>query len=218
MSGDVASKALVGSSLDPDGAMALFTPTNFPKDKQPNEVRRAYVEVQLQRLLARAHSGRCRDAMAAIETIGDEDQALPFTLYGFGQFIKANHFQYYLGVIENMCGDEKAARKRWSRLTKASGTFESPEDAFAYLAMQGMGESGWQQKVAAAAQAVHAKASAGDHPELLFIEGTLLMASGKRQEGDALLQKAVGSTDPFVQYLSFIGMRENSAKPGSLLP
>jgi hypothetical protein len=155
--------------------------------------------------------------MSAIETLGDEDQSLPFTIYGFGPFTKAVHFQYYLGVIENICGDEKAARKRWARLTKTSGTFESADDVFPFLALQSLGESGWQQKLAAAAQAVHAKAAAGDHPELQFIEGSLLIASGKAAEGDALLQKAVNATDPMVQYLSLVGMRENSVKPASLL-
>jgi hypothetical protein len=150
--------------------------------------------------------------MTGIETLGDEIEALPFTLYGFGAFTKAIHFQYYLGVAENLCGDEKAAKKRWGRLTKTSESFESVDDAFAWLALRAMGENGWQQKLAAATQAAHTKAGSGEHADLQFIEGSLLIAAGKRVEGDALLQKSVKSTDPMVEYLSLVAMRENSVK------
>ena len=209
---DVASRALLGSALEPDIAFRQFTPANFAKDKQPNEVRRAYIEVQLQRLLARAHAGKCREAMGAMETLGDEDKALPFTLYGFGAFTKAAHFQYYEGVIENLCGDDKAAKKSWGRITKTGNTFESPDDVFPYLALHSLGEAGWQEKIAAAILTVHGKAASGDRPDLTFMEGALQLAAGKRAEGEALLQKAVRSNEVMVQFLSLVAIHENAIK------
>jgi hypothetical protein len=190
----------------------LFTGANFPKDKQSNEVRRDYIEVKLQRLLLRARGGRCKDALTGIGTLGDEDPAVPFTLYGFGAFMRAPHFEYYLGVIENACGDDKAAKKRWARLGKPGEAFASVEDVYPYLALRDMNESGWQQKIAAAIKVVQAKESTGPKPELEFIAGALLSAEGKRDEGDPLLQKALHSSDIMAEYLSLVAMRENSAK------
>jgi hypothetical protein len=126
--------------------------------------------------------------------------------------MRAAHFQYYLGVVENLCGDDKAAKKRWGRLTKTSETFESMDDVFPYLALKSLEEKGWQQKLEAGIKAVHTKAGAGEKPELQFIEGSLLMAAGKQAEGDALLEKSFRSSDPMAQYLSLIAMHENSMK------
>jgi hypothetical protein len=210
--GELADRALLGSPLSAEQAAAMFTAFNFPKDRQPNEVRRDYIEVQLQRLLARAHAGRCKDIGDAIESLGDENQAVPFTLYGFTPFMKPAHFQYYLGVVENLCGDDKAAKKRWGRIAKTSETFESMDDVFPYLALKGLEEKGWQQKLDTGIKAVHARAAGGEKAELQFIEGSLLMAAGKQAEGDALLQKSFHASDPMVQYLSLAAMRENSIK------
>jgi hypothetical protein len=210
--GDLADRALLGSPLDPERAASMFNADSFPKDRQPNEVRRDYIEVQLQRLLARAHAGKCREMADAIETMGDENQAIPFTLYGFGAFMRPAHFQYYLGVVENLCGDEKAAKRRWSRIAKTSETFESMDDVFPYLALKSLEEKGWQQKIEAGIRAVHAKAGAGEKPELEFLEGALLMAEGKQAEGDALLQKSFHSNEPMAQYLSLTAMHEASTK------
>lgn len=208
--GDVATRALLRSALEPDAALGLFNAGNFPKDKEPNDVRRDYIEVKLQRLLTRALAGSCRELAEAIETLGDEDPGVPFTLYGFGAFMRPAHFQYYLGLAENACGDDKAAKRRWGRIGKPSAGLDSVEDAFSLLALKGAGDSSWPQKADAAVKSVHAKAQ--EKPEAAFIEGTLLIALGKKPEGDAQLQRAAKSTDAMVQYLALVGMRENSRK------
>ena len=212
ISPEVADRALLGSPVDAERAAQMFNAENFPKDRQPNEVRRDYIEVQLQRLLARAHAGKCREMADAIEMMGDENQSVPFTLYGFGAFMRPAHFQYYLGVVENLCGDDKAAKKRWSRIAKTSETFESVDDVFPYLALKSLDEKGWQQKIDAAIKTVHGKAGGGGSPELQFMEGALLMAAGKQAEGDALLQKAFYSKEPMAQFLGLVAMHENSIK------
>ena len=54
----------------------------------------------------------------AIDTLGDEDKGLPFTFHGFGSFMKAAHFQYYLGIVEANCQAQKSARKRFEKVSK----------------------------------------------------------------------------------------------------
>jgi tetratricopeptide (TPR) repeat protein len=217
--GSLTDRALVQSASDPEGARALFTAESFPKDKQPEAVRRAYIEVQLQRLLVNAHDGKCGEALAGIERIDAEDKGLPFTFYGFAALMKAPHFQYFLGVIESTCGAGQAARKRWSKLSKTAGPIDSVESVFPYLASHGLGESDAvqkseaMQKIAAALQAVTAKVPAdGSRLDLVFAQGVLQVAAGRHEEGAALLQKSAKATDPLLRYLSLVALRENSTR------
>jgi hypothetical protein len=95
----------------------------------------------LQRLLASARALRCQDAMPGIETLGDEDKNVPFTIGGFGAFMKPAHFQYYLGIVENACGGDKAAKKRWARLSKSNEPIDSIDYIFPLLAAKSLGEA-----------------------------------------------------------------------------
>lgn len=206
-SGDIASTALIRSILQPDQAASMFTPGNFPKEKQPDAVRRAYIEVQLQRLLSMAGSHRCGDALAGLVTLGDEDGNLAFTLYGFGSYMKAPHFQYFEGVIAALCGDERAARKFWSKLPKP-GPVMSAEDAFSWLALLRTNSEEAKPKMAAAIETLTKRLSAGESSgDLVFAAGVLLVAAGQREQGSALLERAARAPEPMVQYLSLAALR-----------
>ena len=195
--GGTAADALLQAPVDPEAAATLFNATVYPKDKQPDDVRRAYIEVQLQRLLARAHAGQCGDALAGLETLGDEDRNVPFTLYGFGSFIKRPHFQYYLGLLESTCGSASAAKKRWARLSRNSEPVDSPDYAFAALAAKRLGENDAAAKIDTALQTLKKASPEELNPGRALSEGALLMAAGRSAEGDALLQRSLHAADPF---------------------
>jgi tetratricopeptide (TPR) repeat protein len=209
----LANRALVRSVLDPDGAGSLFTADNFPKDKQPDTVRRAYIEVQLQRLLVRSHTGECSDALARLEKLGEEGHNLGFTFHGFGALMKPAHFQYYMGVIESACGAGKAAQKRWEKLSKTTEPIGSIDYVFPYLASWRLGEVEVRQKIAAAVQAVQSSRPADDsRMDLVFAQGMLEVAAGQHEEGGARLQKSAKAADPLIQYLSLVALRESSTE------
>ena len=201
--------ALVRSVLDPDGAKALFTATNFPQDRQPDGVRRAYIEVELQYLLARARSGRCREAMAGLWTLGAESKRLPFTFYGFGTFISSPHFQYIMAETENACGAGKDAQKRWSKIGRASQPIDSIDYAFPLLANRRLGQNDAQRNIADAIQALRSKIPTdGSRMDLVFTQGMLQLAAGQTQEGTSLLQQSTKAADPLVRYLSLVTLRD----------
>ncbi|HEY1205754.1 MAG: DUF5107 domain-containing protein [Bryobacteraceae bacterium] len=209
--GPLADRALVRSALDPDGAKALFTADNFPTDKQPDEVRRAYIEVELQRLLVRARGGQCSEALAGLWTLGAEDKSLAFTFYGFGAFIKSPHFQYLMAETESACGAGKAARKRWEKIGRASQPTDSIDYAFPLLASQRLGERDAQRNIAAAVQALRSRMPAdGSRLDLIFAQGVLELAAGHSEEGAALLRKSAQAADPLVRYLSLVTLRDST--------
>jgi tetratricopeptide (TPR) repeat protein len=210
--GDAANRALVRSVSDAAGATAVFTFANFPKDKQSDAVRRAYIEVQLQLLLAGARGGNCPAAMAGVETFGDVNNSLPFTQSSFGSFIKQPHVQYYLGAVESACGNEKAAKKRWTKVSKSNEPAGSLDYVFPYLAAKKLADGDSGPRIEGALQEL-SKAPADDsHPALVFSQGALLVTSGKKNEGDALLQKAARAGDSLVQYMSLLFLAEASRK------
>ncbi len=204
----LADRALVLSARDPDRAKALFTATNFPKGKQPDTIRRAYIEVELQQLLARAHNRRCREAMDGLWTIGAENKGLPFTFYGFGDFIDSPHFQYFMAETESVCGAAKEARKRWAKIGRAKRSADSIDYVFPLLANHRLGESDAQRNIAGALQSLRDKNSDGSRMELVFAEGVLQMVAGQTAEGAALLQKSAKATDALVRYLTLVTLRD----------
>lgn len=207
-SGDVATTALIRSVAQPDQAAAMFTAENFPKDRQPEPVRRAYIEAQFQRVVAMAQANRCADALMALETLGDEDKNLPFTLYGFGSFMKAPHFIYYKGAVQAGCGEEREARKTWNKLPKPEEAIRSADDVFPWIALLDTATADAKQKIAAEAENVKNRIAAGESgPDLVYAEGMLLIASGQRNEGTALLEQSAKSSEAMVQYLSLVALR-----------
>ncbi|MGD0048941.1 MAG: DUF5107 domain-containing protein [Bryobacteraceae bacterium] len=196
---------LVRSVLDPDGALGVLTSGAFSREKQPDAVRRAYIEAQLQQLLARAHAGKCSEALNGLEKLGDEDKGVPFTMYGFGSLIKAPHFQFYMGVVESTCLEDKASRKRWAKISKASEAVDSPDYVFPCLASLKLRDKDAQQKAAGAIQAVRART------DLAFAQGMLQLAAGQAEEGATLLQKSAKSPDPLIQYLALLALRESGS-------
>jgi hypothetical protein len=209
VSGDIASTALVMSALDPEKAQQMFTPANFPNDRQPQAVRRAYIEVQLQRLLAKARAGKCNEAVPGLDTLGDEDKNLGFTFNTFGSLMKAPHFQFYKGAIAFACGDQKDARKTWSKLSKPGDSIMSADDVFPYLALLNLGGADAKQRIAAAIGTLKSRLSAADPAaDLIYAQGMLLVASGAREEGSALLEQSSKASNPMVQYLSLVALRD----------
>ncbi len=192
-----------------DEAAGRFNAKAFPSDKQPDEVRRAYIEVQLQRLLAQAGAGQCGPARDGLFHLGDEDPGVAFSFFGFGAFMKAPHFQYLMAQVESSCGDEKAAQKRLSRVARESPPIDSPDFVYPALAARGMNARDAAGKVSAALEEVRkalGSAPASSRDLLSFDEAELLRDSGR------LRNLASTSKDGMVRYLAATALRE-SAKP-----
>jgi tetratricopeptide (TPR) repeat protein len=193
-------------------AAAVFTAENFPQERQPDNIRQAYIEIQLQRLRDDAAHHKCTDALKGAEAIGSDNKDLPFTLYGFDAFMKGARFQYYLGAVEALCGEAGAARRRWGKVAKMTPAISSPDFTFPIVAAQNLAAKGkgpdiqpWLDKVSAALE------SAGPEGRgtLLYSKGLLLLARGDEASAIAAFQEGAQAPDhQMSRYLNSLVLRE----------
>lgn len=202
-------RAATGEVVD---GLSLFTARGFPQEKQPLEVRRAYIELQLQGLREQASRQECRLAEHGFMAIGEEDTALPFTMYGFATFMKEARFQYYLGDIEAGCGDEKHARGRWSKIARSKESIDTANFAFPALSAARLGEAGAPARLQADAAAVAQRlqsAAAEARGILFYSQGMLLHALHRDEQARAAFRSGSEAPDrQESQYLNFLVLRE----------
>jgi tetratricopeptide (TPR) repeat protein len=187
---------------DPGAAAAVFQASNFPKDKQPLEVRQAYVELRLRGLMAAAGQGKCQDVSAMIEDFAPEDRGLPFTFSGFGDLTKQLRIQFYFGLVESLCGDRKAAVRRWTRIAKAKAPGSSADFAFPLVAASLVDPAGSKRAIETALESLRAGGGPADKGLRLYAEGMLLRAAGRDEEAAARFLEGAADPSPFTRYLN----------------
>jgi len=186
---------------DLSGAASLFHAKSFPEVKQPAEVRQAYAEVQLRGMLAGATAGQCENLEARVTDFAPERKDLPFTFHEFGDFARQLRFQFYFGLAEWVCGDKKAAGKRWARVAKASAPVSSPDYAFPLLAASLTNPAGSGRALETALESMREGAGA-DHGLLAYAQGMLLRAAGRTEEAAKRFAEGAKAGSPFTRYLN----------------
>ncbi len=190
----------------------LFNGKNFPEEKQPNDVRQAYIEVQMQGLRSLAVAHRCDAVIKGLDAIGDvEDKNLAFTLHSFDGLMKGPRFQYYLGDLEYACGDDKAAHKRWSKVAKAEADPETADFAFPALAAGRLEQPARQmlETDAAAVARLLAASPAESRGILLYTQGLLLYTLGQQDKARAAFQEGAKAPNANMsRYLSLLALWE----------
>jgi tetratricopeptide (TPR) repeat protein len=210
--GEVASNALLlSSSGKANEAVGLFTERTFPSDRQPDEVRRAYIESRLQQLITGLGPQSCPAALDAMDRLGDEDKGLPFTFRGFGKQMSEPHFQFYMGLIEQACQADKGARRRFSKVSKMNAPPDSPESVYPLIAAMRLNPAEARPRVEQALEAARnalAKANAESKPGLKYREAVLLGALGQNQPAAEGLQEVVQTAKSvWLQYLAGCELR-----------
>ena len=194
-----------------DKAAEVFVPVNFPGEKQEETVREAYMEIQVQMILALARARRCSEAIAAEDGLGNEIPALPFTFRSFGAILKGLRTQYNLATLEALCGNEKGARKIWSKLSKTQVKDVSDPDfsvPFAAAAALGQEAEAKARMEAALEQIKSALAANSDRAALLYSQGMLLRVLGREKDAQSSFADALGANpQPMIGYLALVALR-----------
>lgn len=209
---DLAAEALIDAASGQLGRAAqIFNSHNLPQERQRDDVRQAYIEIQYLKVRAQAAAGKCDSFEDVVDRLGDEDKSLAFTMYGFGEFLKTARVQYGLAQAEAQCGGQKAARKRWNKVTKEREPLSSPDYAFPALAEMRLDAAQGRSRVQTAlAAAEHAPASSENRAVLFYTQGLLLNAEGRTEDALSRWQQgAQASTSAFPRYLNLSAIREN---------
>lgn len=207
---DIANLALLRAAMGETDSLGLFTTANFPKLRQPDEVKRAYIELKLQQLAGIARAKQC-EAVREHFDIMDATSLLPLTSTGFGAFMKTLRFQYYLGLVEAACGDEKGASRRWSKIAKTAVPDVSSEDyAFPLLAARRLNADAAKPAAEAALLKLRdpdARAKASSKDVWMWNEALLLRELGKEDEAMALFEAGLkGAASAWIEYLNLLAI------------
>jgi tetratricopeptide (TPR) repeat protein len=208
---EIAAMALrLAASGDIGGAMSYFNPAKFPKEKQENAVREAYIELRLRQLVAMATARQCPAVMQGLNNLDAEDKSLPFTFNGFGSFTRGIRFQYWLGVVEFACVDETSARKRWEKLTKANPEIASTDYAYSYMALARLDAEQGKIKARTALGFLQRQLAASPEHQgvLLYNQGLLQMIAGRKDDAAASFRAGAAAGPPgMAEYLNLDAIR-----------
>ena len=133
-----------------DAATALFRNRFFAREEGGTNVRQVWIEVQLQRALGLAHSGRCSEAVSAVEHLPSEVPGLPFTRDGLEPILRLARTNYLTGEVYGSCGEAGKAKSRF----EAAAAQDNPDQiVWAYRSAQklpGFDQGQWQPRLEAA--------------------------------------------------------------------
>src|SRR5260370_27012228 len=149
--------------------------------------------------------------MAAEERLGNENPALPFRFRSFGAILKGLRTQYKLATLEVLCGNEKGARKIWTKLAKTQVKDLSDPDFFIpFVAAVTAGqEAEAKPRIEAALEQIKgALGGSSDRATLLYSQGMLLRALGREKEAQSSFADAlVANPPPMTGYLALVALR-----------
>jgi hypothetical protein len=115
---------------------------------------------------------------------------------------KQLRIQFYFGLAESLCGDSKAAVRRWTRIAKAKGAGDSADFAFPLVAASRVDPGGSKRAIEAALESLRAGGGPADKGLRLYAEGMLLRAAGREEEAAARFREGAADPAPFTRYLN----------------
>ncbi|MGW8178906.1 MAG: hypothetical protein ACWGQW_09115, partial [bacterium] len=194
-------------------AEALFPDREFIREEFGTSVHEVYLEIQLQKALSHIRTGQSAAALTTLQGLGKPVPGLPFTTEGGERFLNSARVQYYLGEIQEKCGNLEVARGNWeeSAAAKSYGGLY-----FGYLSAGKLGRainaSEWKEKLEAALE--EARSYSGfNRGSAAYSQGALLLALGRRSESLETLRKVFLLPDKGrSHYLSRELLRQNGAK------
>ena len=114
-------------------ADALFRNRFFSREEGGTNVRQVWLEVQVQRALSLAESGRCTDAVKVVDNLAAPVPDLQFTRDGLEPFLRSARLNYLTGTVYQRCDQHDKAR---SHFQNASGHSNLEDAVWSWKASQ----------------------------------------------------------------------------------
>jgi tetratricopeptide (TPR) repeat protein len=186
---------------NPSAAEVVFQGKNFPGGRQPLTVRRTYIEARLQNLLSAARTCNS-DAATRFANFAQPDPDLSFTSFGFTDITGDPRMQFYLGLAESMCGNRRAAERRWTRIASSRPAPSSVDFAFQVLAASVLDPARSQRTVETALEGLRTGGGPSEKGLRLYMEGILLRAAGREEEAMARFRAGAAESNLYTRYLN----------------
>jgi tetratricopeptide (TPR) repeat protein len=114
-------------------ADALFRIRFFSREEGGTNVRQVWLEVQVQRAISLAQSGRCTDAVKVVDSLATPVPDLQFTRDGLEPFLRSARLNYLTGTVYQRCDLPDKAR---SRFQNAGGRSNLEDAVWSWKASQ----------------------------------------------------------------------------------
>jgi tetratricopeptide (TPR) repeat protein len=186
---------------DFDRAEGLFHHRFFPREEGGTNVRQVWVEVQLQKLTARAREKSCHEALEIAHHLGQPVPDLDFTRDGLEPIIDSARTQYLIGTTYASCGNQAAANEKYQLASKNSAPDQVLWAWKAAKELLGFEEKQWQERLSAAlAQAESRSETSSFAGSWYYAAGALEGALGNHKEAEARFRQALLLPDRMLAY------------------
>jgi tetratricopeptide (TPR) repeat protein len=178
-----------------DEGERLFAGRFFAREEAGTNPRQVYVEVALQRALARARSGRGDEAVAIARALGRPVPDVSFTRDGMDPFLATPRAQYLLGMIEASAGHDAEAGEHWRKATEGKDSLfrAAPYAYFAARKLGGADEAAWRKRLEdSLAESEEFLARGTNFPGVVaHSQGMTLRALGREDEAKERFRRAL---------------------------
>lgn len=185
----------------------------FPREEGGTNVRQVWIEVELQKARSLADSGRCEEAAAALNQLGQAQPGMEFTRDGLQAFIDAPRSQLKIAQIDRAC---KRTDESNALLQKIAATGDTEDLVWANRAarlLPGYDAAAWRAKLSAALG--HVDLDAVSNSYRAYLIGMLQKELGDKTQAEATFKKALLLPDQTLSYhLTRMAMKE-PAKSGN---
>jgi len=110
--------------------------------------------------------------------------------------------QFYLGLAESMCGNRKAAERRWTRIASSKPTPSTVDFAFQVLAASVLDPARSQRTVETALESLRTGGGPSEKGLRLYMEGILLRAAGRDEEAMVRFRAGAAESNLYTRHLN----------------
>jgi len=188
---------------DFDRATSLFHNRFFPREEGGTNVRQVWIEVQLQRILSSAKSGRCEEGLTVGQHLGSEVPGLAFTRDGLDPILSSARTNYLLASAYDACGKAAEAKPKLQIAAAASAPDQIHWARLAAQKLPDFDAAQWQTRLQNSFEQAANRSETSGYPSWwMYTAGVLAQDLGKTDEASIRFRKALLLPDRMLAYHS----------------
>ncbi|HEX4784667.1 MAG TPA: DUF5107 domain-containing protein [Candidatus Sulfotelmatobacter sp.] len=182
-------------------ADALFRNRFFSREEGGTNVRQVWLEVQVQRAISLAQSGRCTDAVKVVDNLATPVPDLQFTRDGLEPFLRSARLNYLIGNVYKTCNQPARARSHFQNASDHSNLEDAVWSWKASQQLPGFDQAAAKQKLEELLDRVKSDGDDNSRSGRWFYNvGMLDRALGNTQQAEKEFREVFLSPDQLLSY------------------